>query len=108
LAWDGRQTCRPAQRSRVTGLCYFLLAFWSHWNSSLSPISCRIRTKRLGYLHNPTVSRFKTFVSLIQQILTAWSPLRGIIKNGVLIIWDHQMPEELNTYIISCLLLSLS
>jgi hypothetical protein len=46
LARDGRQTCRPSQRSRVTGLCYFLLAFWSHWNSqlgtSLSPISCRI------------------------------------------------------------------
>jgi hypothetical protein len=35
LAWDGRQVCRPAQRSRVTGLFYFLLAFWSHWNLQL-------------------------------------------------------------------------
>jgi hypothetical protein len=40
LLWAGRQVCRP-------GLS---------WATNLSPISCRIRTKRLGYRNRPLLN----------------------------------------------------
>jgi hypothetical protein len=46
LAQDGRQVCRPAQISRVTGLCYFGHTEICSWATSLSPILCQISRRQ--------------------------------------------------------------
>jgi hypothetical protein len=82
-ARDGRQSCRPAQRSRVTGLCYVLLAFWSHWNLQLG--SCRIR--RLGYLATEIFLRFYTSVRRHVGICVSFYELgTGTIETNLKVI----------------------